>query len=433
VTGVGRHLARLAVLLALVAVVDSGASGATRAPKFELLAHVDPGLAYAADVWGHGSYAYLSSHRARGGCEAAGVLVYDLHDARHPRRVARFGRYPGTWTEKTIVEHVATPALTGELAVTSLQSCPGTARHGFALVDVTHPAAPDQLAFVQTEPRGSHEIWLHAVGDRAYVYTAIVDSEIESAADFDPQTHRASAPGRPDFRIFDVSDPRAPREVGSWGAWRTLAINPNEGIGEGRYRQNLVHSVITNAAGTLAFLSYWDLGTVILDIRDPTSPRYLGRTEFGPGELGNAHSAWLADGERILLETHETDGGYPTIWDVSDPKAPKRLGELKVPDRLHAEAHRGVASGAFDSVHDPKALGRTAYFSWYDEGVVAADLSNPARPRVVARFLPTPNADPESLLCPGKRCRTVWGVYPTARYVLASDMGSGLWVLRLWR
>jgi hypothetical protein len=431
VTGVSRLIATVGT--ALVALIASGASAAPQGAHLELLAHVDPGLAYAADVWGHGRYAYLSSHRGQQACHADGVLVYDLRDPRRPRRLSRFGRYPGTWTEKTIVQHVSSPAFTGELAVTSVQACRGTQTHGFALFDVTRPAQPRQLAFVQTEPRGSHEIWLHAVGDRAYVYTAVIDSEIVSAPDFDPDTHRATIPGTPDFRIFDVSDPRAPREVGSWGAWRTLGINPNDGIGEGRMRQNLVHSVITNAAGTLAFLSYWDLGTVILDVRNPARPRYLGRTSFEPGELGNAHSAWLTADEKVLVETHETEGGYPTLWNVSDPTSPKRLAALRLPAGLLAEAHRGVADGFLDSVHDPKALGRLGYFSWYGEGVVVADLSNAAAPRVLTRFLPTPKRDAEALLCAGKRCRTVWGVYPTSRYVLASDMGSGLWVLRLRR
>ena len=39
-----------------------------------------------------------------------------------------------------------------------------------------------------------------------------------------------------------------------------------------------VHSVITNEQATRAYLSYWDLGTVILDISDPAHPEYLGRT-----------------------------------------------------------------------------------------------------------------------------------------------------------
>jgi hypothetical protein len=84
-----------------------------------------------------------------------------------------------------------------------------------------------------------------------------------------------------------------------------------------------------------------------------------------------------------------------------------------------------------DSVHDPKVVGTRAYFSWYSQGVVAADVSDPARPRVLARFLPPAARDRESLLCPDRRCSAVWGVDTSGPYVVASDLNSGLWVLRL--
>jgi hypothetical protein len=411
-------------------------AGSSASARFEVLAHADPGDAYAGDVFGHRDYAYLSSHRGKELCPAQGVRVYDVRTPRRPRLVSRFAAVSGTWTEKTIVQRVATPKFRGDLAVTSFQSCRPDSFRGFGLYDVTNPRRPRRLALVRTEPRGSHEIWLGTAGRRAYVYTAIIGSEIRSAPDYDPQRHQASTPGKPDFRIFDVSDPRRPRQVGEWGAWKTLGVHPNDGLGVGRMNQNLVHSVITNRAGSRAYLSYWDLGTVILDITQPARPRYLGRTRFEAGEDGNAHSAALGRNETLLVETHETNGGTPTFFDISNPAAPVRLSELELPDPLLRQGRRAQdldrVSGLdlADSVHDPKIADETAFFSWYRQGVVAADVSDPRRPRVVARFLPTATRDREALFCPGRSCRAVWGVYVTPRYVLASDMVSGLWVLR---
>jgi hypothetical protein len=434
-----RVAATLAVAaLAVGSAAAHGTAGSGSASgRFELLGHADPGDVYAGDVYGHRDYAYLSSHRGKEICPGLGVRVYDIRNPRRPRLVSRFAAVNGTWTEKTIVQRVVTPRYTGDLAVTSFQSCRGDSFHGFGLYDVTNPRRPRRLALVRTEPRGSHEIWLGRAGNRAYVYTAIIDSEIRSAPDYDPQRHDASTPGKPDFRIFDVSDPRKPRQVGEWGAWKTLGIHPNDGLGVGRLRQNLVHSVITNRAGTRAYLSYWDLGTVILDITQPERPRYLGRTKFEAGEVGNAHSAALGRNETLLIETHETDGGTPTFFDISNPASPVRLSELELPAQLLRQGRRGQdldrVSGLDlgDSVHDPKISDRTAFFSWYRQGVVAADITDPRRPRVLARFLPTATPDREALFCPGRSCRAVWGVYVTPRYVLASDMLSGLWVLRL--
>ena len=434
---------RVVILAACAALVIGLAVAQARpvrseAPKLEALAHVNPTPGtYSADVFWHNGYAYLSSYRLRAGCPAQGVRAVDVRNPRRPRTVARFARVAGTWSEKTIVRHVQTPAFTGDLAVTSLQACTQTAFHGFVLTDVTRPAQPRQLALVRTEPRGSHEIWLGTSGRRAFVYTAIIRSELLSSPDYDAERNTATTPGEPDFRIFEVTDPAEPRQVGAWGAWKHLGIHPNDGIGAGNLGANLVHSVITNRAGTRAFLSYWDLGTVILDISRAEEPRYLGRTGFAAGEAGNAHSAALNANETVLIETHETEGGTATLWNVSKPSAPVRLAEITLSDQLLRQGRRGQDTdrlGGFDiadSVHDPKIRGRYAYFSWYRQGVVVADISNPRRPRVVARFLPPATADPDRLVCPDRSCRAVWGVYVTPHHVLASDMLSGLWILRL--
>jgi hypothetical protein len=173
---------------------------------------------------------------------------------------------------------------------------------------------------------------------------------------------------------------------------------------------------------------------VILDVRDVRRPRYLGRTALPQG-VGNAHSAWLAAGERVLIETHEDAGGTPLFYDVADPRTPRLLGGLRLPDAVLEEGARGrlgTVSGldVADSVHDAKVRGSTVFFSWYRQGVVAADASDPASPRFLARFLPPPARDPESLFCPGRACTAVWGVFVLGDLVLASDMPGGLWVLR---
>jgi hypothetical protein len=412
------------LLAASAAAVPSAKPG--RSMHFQRIAHADPQEGYSGDVFGHLGYAYLSSwHGAT--CPSDGVRVYNVRAPSRPRRVSTFAdaasqpRVERTWTEKTIVQHVSTPGFKGELAVVSFQGCGGNTFQGFGLYDVTKPAQPKPLSLTPLEPRGSHEIWLQPKGNRAYVYTAIPRSELLSSPDFDPQTQQAETPGEPDFRIYDVTDPVHPVEVGSWGAWKELGIKPWQG--RGHFSANFVHSVITNAAATRAYLSYWDLGTVILDIRDPAHPRYLGRTP-ATDDQGDAHSAALARKGRVLIETHETTDGHPTLFDISNPARPKKLSDFRLPGK---PSGTGFTSG----VHDPKVRGNRAYFSWYSRGVVAADISNPRKPKLLARFAPAASADPDRVLCDTDSCRLVWGVYAEKRYLLASDMLSGLWILRL--
>jgi hypothetical protein len=279
---------------------------------------------------------------------------------------------------------------------------------GFALYDVTNPAHPRALSrYAAPGTRGSHEIYLGTHAGRAYVYTAIIRSEVTTGPGFDPVTFTATAPGRADFRIVDVSNPRRPTDVGEWGAWRQLGVVPGHNI--------FTHSVIVDDRLTRAYLSYWNLGTVILDISRPDRPRYLGRTV--PTQ-GNAHSAALAEGGRVLIETHETDAGLPVLYDISNPAQPRQLATF------------AVAGSDLTTVHDPKVRGDTAYFSWYDLGIVVADISHPDQPRLRAQFVsddPTPNPD----FCPDVACPFTWGVFVLGRYVLASDMNSGLYVLAL--
>jgi hypothetical protein len=422
-----RLLAAAVVLAALIAAGSALATqhGSSVSVRFEVLAHATPtGGGYSGDVVLHRRHAYLSSHKGKTSCPATGVRVFNLASPRSPQRIATFGRISHTWTEKTIVRTVATPSFTGDLAVASVQGCTPSAFRGFALYDVTHPGKPRELARVRTEPRGSHEIWLQPVGRRAYVYTANIASEILSSPD-------GQTPGKPDFRIFDVTDPRRPVQVGGWGAWQELGLRPFESPND-RLNGNFVHSVIGD--GRLAYLSYWDLGTVVLDVSDPTAPRYLGRTR---GEIDDTHSAWLGR-KGLLVETHEGLGGVPVFYRRTG-RDPVLVSRFELPNAVVNQGHRqrGISpiSGLdlSDSVHDAKLQGDLALFSWYSQGVVAADISDASKPRFLARFLPRAAKDPERLLCPGGRCVAVWGVDVAGDLVVASDMVGGLWVLRLRR
>jgi hypothetical protein len=399
------------LLATILAAAVGLAPGATRLHA-HVLGHADPAGGYSGDVYAYGGYAYLSSwHGTR--CAAQGVRVYNLANPRKPRHVATFAagsediEARGTWTEKTIVQHVATPDFTGSLAATSFQNCPGTnSFRGFGLYDLTNPRSPRKLSIFRTDPGGVHELWLQQVGKRAFVYAAIPFAE----------SGEVTAPG---FRIYDVTDPRHPVEAGAWVAPASMRR------GKGSV---FAHSVRVNKLGTRAYVSYWNLGTVILDVTNPSAPRYLGRTN---DPQGSAHSTAFSRNGRLMIETHERDGGRPSFWDVSNPHHPRLLSVFHAPERLVAAAKARGAAGFATGVHDPKIVGNRAYFSWYGLGVLVADISNPRHPRFLAQFLPPPTRDPDNEFCPKARCTYTWGVFATKKYVLASDMVGGLWVFRV--
>ena len=387
-----------------------------------LLGHANPGAGTNGDVYGYKRHAYLASFLGRG-CLSKGIRVYDLADPRAPRLESSFAdaasdpALAGTWTEKVVVQHVVTRDFIGDVAVVSVQPCGGInspAFRGFGLYDVTDPAQPRKLALYSTpRSRGSHEIWLGTQPGKAYVYTAVIQSELTTSPDYNPATNSAATPGTPDFQIVDVSNPTAPVQVGAWGAWRELGIYPAT-TGPGHPRLNFVHSVRVDEHLRRAFLSYWDLGTVILDIADPAHPRYLGRTT--PPQ-GATHSAYLTETGQ-LVETHETDGGLPYIYDIADPAHPVLLSSFT------------PQYSDITSVHDPKVRGSRAYFSWYNLGVVVADIQNPSAPALRAQFIPDSDYLNPDFFC-FQACAVTWGVFVDGNYVLASDMNSGLYVLGL--
>jgi len=423
------RIAGVLVAVAGLALMATPAALSAPAKQLKILGHFNPGVGANADVVAHRGHAYLGSWIGND-CMSNGVRILDLKNPRSPQHVGTFADaasepdLAGTWTEKIGVRHVRSKAFKGDLAVTSVQACTtsSSAVRGFALYDVTDPANPQRLSLVETEPqtRGSHEIYMETRGNKAYVYTAVISSEHLTSPD-------GVTPGNPDFRIYDVSDPRNPVQVGGWGAWAELGVHPMSG--PPGLNRNHVHSVIVDGNARRAYLSYWDLGTVILDITDPTDPKFLGRTSFQPGEVGNAHSAWTAKGGKILVQTHESFGapgspnvGVPSIWDISNPMSPIRLSTFSRPEFIDLG----------ETVHDPKVRGNTLYLSWYQEGVVKLDISRPASPKLLSQTVPPAYfTNPDWSLCVGPPpCSSIWGVYIHRNYVLASDEAQGLWILK---
>ncbi|GAA0451869.1 hypothetical protein [Alkalibacillus silvisoli] len=372
----------------------------------------------AADVYSHKGFGYVGTHTAGGG--DGGVRVFDLQDPENPEEVAVFAHddIPGTWHEKVIVKSINTPEFNGDLAVVSVQQLDRTAdtAGGFLLYDVTDPYDPKKLGYseVYDNTNGTHELYLTTQGNRALVLTANPYADLYS----DGEEH--------DFQIVDVSDPTNPEKLWEFDP-RTLPEVSDDFDGynwespDGKTRPVFAHSVITDNNGKHAYVSMWDLGTMIFNIEDPENPEYLGRTDFASDQQGSAHSAALARGGNILIETREVyvpvrEGyeeayGYTRIFDIKDPSNPELLSEFTTDLTFQVEDGTTFAN----TVHDPKVRGNTLYLSHYAGGVYAVDISDPANPTQVGQYKPD-QAD-------------VWGVFVDRNFVLASDMGQGLKVL----
>lgn len=82
------------------------------------------------------------------------------------------------------------------------------------------------------------------------------------------------------------------------------------------------------------------------------------------------------------------------------------------------------------SIHNTEIRGNRAYSSWYSHGIVALDLSDPKAPVKVGQFR-RPSVRKEMAFGPEAYPAT-WGVVidPDSGLIYASDMRSGLWIIR---
>jgi len=93
-----------------------------------------------------------------------------------------------------------------------------------------------------------------------------------------------------------------------------------------------------------------------------------------------------------------------------------------------------VATDGVYSVHNAVIDGDLEYTAWYSDGIRVVDLSDPRRPTEVAWFVPPPSPARQTAATAqgGRRdMPLVWGVTRWKDLVLASDMNSGLWIIRV--
>jgi hypothetical protein len=468
------------VLLALAAVPaeahlrTAGAwSGVTRTPV-ELVSGADAdgsasglavegrhgigGRGFNADVWVHERYAYVGSWGFSdwntGGeqrfClddEDNGVVVIDTRNPRAPREASRLRNPSGTSAEDVVVYTAEYGSRAGrDIAVAGIQVCGGPRTderffRGLMVWDVTDPAKPVELAQLETGccTRGLHELEVQHRPDlrRTFVYASVPTSEY---ADPDSPSGRRDHAGRGDFRLIDVTNPRLPFEVSNWGVHHDLGGPPAPGLGcdpDPEYG----HSAEPSADGELAFVSYWDSGFIALDVTDPARPTMKGRTVYPANADGDGHSSNYDEGRRLLFSADEdfckTSGsatekgfGYLRVWDYANLAAPRQIGTFKTPN---ASGSKDLQAGDY-TIHNPLLVGSTLYISWYTDGIRVVDARDPRRLREVAHFVPPAVNNPIQPSQRGVLTNTtqVWGVaYDESRdLVYASDMNSGLWILR---
>jgi hypothetical protein len=272
------------------------------------------------------------------------------------------------------------------------------------LVDVSDPANPSEVGFYETDfPVHNCDL----VGDYAYL--------------------TANTGERNPLVVVDFGGTE-PTEVARWSlagydaGWDLVpsGVRP-------------IHDVVVRE--DRAYLAYWDAGTWVLDVSDPTAPTHV--THFGERDQstlreipdasvrreateppGNAHyvapnedGSVVGVGRESWAADAQSDGGPSGIdlWDLSAPTDPVRLSTIDPPPTPDA-----TFGGIWTTAHNFELRGEVLYSAWYQGGVKRHDVSDPRDPVEVTWW-----RDPE-------RTR-FWTARPTVQgeAFVASSMGVG--------
>ncbi len=297
----------------------SGSAAKGKAKNLSLVGSLElapSGAAAHGDVAGWKNLAFIG--KWRGACPGTGVDIIDISRPASPVKIADTRDYPDTSMEDMQVISIKGR----DILAIGLQDCGGDGvlgTVGLELYDITNPRDPQFLTLFNGEDFADRFPADMAGGEHHHGHVHELDLvkapggrtlALLSSPDLEAITARAAPlfdDGVGDTLIVDISDPRNPFLAGDWGVLQEplLGLNTWFDVQAGGDARTLDHSVRANANGTRAYVSYWDAGFVILDISDPADPKFLGRTEYAPGDEGNAHSVDEARGGNLLVAADE--------------------------------------------------------------------------------------------------------------------------------
>ena len=285
--------------------------------------------------------------------------------------------------------------VTGDILAVAYQTAePGLKPAGVELFDVSDPANPRSIAFLDRSgphSRGAHCLWF-------------VDGEYIHLSSGAPDTTPTNKLDDQFYQIIDVRDPARPVEVGRWWLPGTM-----EGDGQPAPERHTsddmgfrTHNInVYPERPDRAYVGYIDGGAIILDISDKSRPQMVSRLDYHPPATGFTHTVLPLLSKDTLIVSDEAirPGGedWPKpVWvvDVRDETRPMIIGTLPVPP-VEEFAGRGGRFGAHN-LHEnhplPTALRseNLIFGAYFNAGVRIHDVSNPWAPREVGYFVPAP-------------------------------------------
>jgi choice-of-anchor B domain-containing protein len=139
----------------------------------------------------------------------------------------------------------------------------------------------------------------------------------------------------------------------------------------------------------------------LVDVSDKSNPQLISSSAAIPGIY--AHAGWMTEDKRYFIGTEEFNTVDITVWDLVD----RTTWDLVVPE---------WQMPTNSTVHNLFIKGNYAHVSYYTDGYVVLDISDPLNPFLAGEY----------------NTSDMWGCYPylPSGITICSDMDEGLYVFQ---
>jgi hypothetical protein len=288
---------------------------------------------------------------------------------------------------------------------------------GVAIYDISSPAAPKRISFLETSGVGVHRLWY--VGGR-WAYASVLP---DGYSDYI-------------FATIDLAEPTKPRWAGTYHLpGMHTAAGEEPGWDATRWRYALHHAIID---GDTAYASWRDGGLSLIDVTDREHPSLISYRNWAPPFGGGTHTAVPLPQRDLLVVADEAvadelaDGLKHTwVFDIREKSNPVSISTFPTP----AEADYAKIGGHFGphNLHENRSgtfRSEDLIFATYQNaGVRVVDISDQYRPTEVGALVP---AAPATVIDPRPdrpRVIQTCDVSVTSDgFVYITDYGAGLYV-----
>jgi len=291
------------------------------------------------------------------------------------------------------------------------------------------PLTQKEYALVGNNATGVHFV---DVSDPENPFIAV---SIDTVPRFDIKTrgsHMYTVDGNYSFAgadgaITDISDPFNPVVVGSFRAGHNVFIddlgymyvtfpgleifdlNPDPASPQLVWTKTSTEGHDVTVEGDRMYDFHGHDGTFIYDITDRSNPVLLGGIT-DPTIIFH-HSGWTsADGDYLFINDEFAVSPAPdfTVWDISVPSSPVRVGMVGDPTA---------------TVHNSYRIGDYLYMSYYTAGFKVYDISDPAFPFLAGEYDTSPLTGEYDF-------RGAWGCYPFSptEHIYINDRTGGFFI-----